>query len=248
MNLFDDIYNKRAKKKAEDEFAAALDALGYPYRLLEGSIDERGIIELYASELEKGGQEGYFPVLAPYERILFDLIERNRAENFDASELPSGAEVFAKRLEDRALGGEGAEKLANGAGGFSALESFSLLFTEFTKSFRMCALILLPTDKPWEAALLLPFGGSGACPAPREMAAMLKKWHESFGAVPAVFSGEALEVYLPRPLDERELREAAGEIAAFAGLGYDGSDEALSRFMTEARDKCVWRFSRERSN
>ena len=97
MNLFDDIYNKRAKKKAEDEFAAALDALGYPYRLLEGSIDERGILELYASALEKGGQEGYFPVLAPYERILFELIERSRAEGIDASGLPSGAEVFRKK-------------------------------------------------------------------------------------------------------------------------------------------------------
>jgi hypothetical protein len=222
MNLFDDIYNKRAKKKAEDEFAAALDALGYPYRLLEGSIDERGILELYASELEKGGQEGYFPVLAPYERILFELIERSRAEGIDASDLPSG--------------------------GFSALESFSLLFTEFTKSFRMCALIMLNAAKPWETALLLPFGGRGDCPAPREMAAMLKKWHDSFGAVPAVLSSEALEIYLPRPLTERALRVAAGEIAAFSGLGYDGSDEALSRFIEETRNKCVWHFSWERSN
>lgn len=238
MNLFDDIYNKRAKKKAEDEFAACLDALGYPYRLLEGGMNERGIIALYASELEKGGQEGYFPVLAPYERILFELIERNGAEGIAASNFPSGAEAFAKRLEKYSLG---SESCANG--GFSALESFSLLFTEFTKSFRMCALILLPMDKPWEAVLLLPFGGSGNCPAPREMAAMLKLWNEKYGAVPAVFSGEALEIYLPHPLKDTELREAAGEIAAFSGLGYDESDEALSQFIEEARDKCVWRFS-----
>lgn len=237
MNLFDDIYNKRAKKKAEDEFAAALDALGYPCRLLDG-MDERGIIELYASELEKGGKEGYFPVLAPYERILFELIERNRAEGVDTSELPSGAEAFAKRLEKYSLGGE---SCANG--GFSAFESFSLLFTEFTKSFRMCALILLPTDKPWEAAFLLPFGGSGNCPAPREMAAMLKKWHDSFGAVPAVFSGKALEIYLPHPLKDTQLREAAGEIAAFSGHNCDESDEAILRFIAAAREKCVWRFS-----
>lgn len=243
MNLFDDIYNKRAKKKAEDEFAAALDALGYPYRLLEGGMDERGILELYASELEKGGQEGYFPVLAPYERILFELIERSRAEGIDASGLPSGAEVFRKRFEKYSLCGESCA-----SGGFSALESFSLLFTEFTKSFRMCALIMLKAAKPWETALLLPFGGRGDCPAPREMAAMLKKWHDSFGAVPAVFSGEALEIYLPRPLTERALRVAAGEIAAFSGLGYDGSDEALSRFIEETRNKCVWHFSWERSN
>lgn len=243
MNLFDDIYNKRAKKKAEDEFAACLDALGYPYRLLEGGMDERGIIELYASELEKGDQEGYFPVLAPYERILFELIERNRAEGVDTSELPNGAEAFAKRLEKYSLGGE---SCANG--GFSAFESFSLLFTEFTKSFRMCALILLPTDKPWEAAFLLPFGGSGNCPAPREMAAMLKLWNEKYGAVPAVFSGEALEIYLPHPLKDTQLREAAGEIAAFLGHIHDGSNEALSRFITEARDKCVWRFSWQLTN
>jgi|GEM_PF-6220127 len=238
MNLFDDIYNKRAKKKAEDEFTACLDALGYPYRLLEGGMNERGIIELYASELEKGDQEGYFPVLAPYERILFELIERNRAEGVDSSELPSGAEAFAKRHEKYSLCGE-----SRANGGFSALESFSLLFTEFTKSFRMCALILLPTDNPWEAAFLLPFGGSGNCPAPREMAAMLKLWNEKYGAVPAVFSGEALEIYLPHPLKDTQLREAAGEIAAFSGHNCDESDEAVSRFIAAARDKCVWRFS-----
>ncbi|MBR5947127.1 MAG: DUF4253 domain-containing protein [Clostridia bacterium] len=246
MNLFDDIYNKRAIKKAQDGFTAALDALGYPYRLLEGGMDDGGIMALYARELEKGASEGYFPVLLPYEPRLFELIEQNRAQGEPSEAILGGAAVFAKRLEECALSKRdncGENPSEHPIKGFSALDRFALLFTEYTNSFRMSALMLLPTAKPWEAALFLPFGGRNECPAPREMAAMLKKWHESFGAVPAVFAGDALEIFIPRPLDETELREAAGETAAFAGRAYDGSAEALSRFVKETRNKCVWHFT-----
>ena len=242
MNLFDDIINKRAKLKAEQAFTDALDRLGYPYELLGGGLNEQELLLKYKAELERASIEGYFPVLAPYEPDLFKLIAGGIADVSGASEAfePTGGEqLFSKRFsenalaaEDRADFDEDEEALASKLIGenFSALNAFSLLYTEFTHSFRMSALIKLPTDKPWEAALLLPFGGWNECPAPHDMAAMLKVWHEKYGALPAVFSGDALEIYLPRPLDGSSAQSAAKEIIAFSGCSHPFINEETKAF------------------
>lgn len=260
MNLFDNIFNKRAKKRAQDEFAAALDGLGFPYEMLESGLSEAEIIERYAAELENGKTLGFFPVLAPYEPELFKLINRNREDGFGVksaltSELAEGAGLFSSRLSESEISDaeysefaesdEGASLSEFISEGFSALDRFSLLFTEFTNSFRTSALIKLPTASPWRAVLYLPFGGWNECPAPPDMAAMLKVWHEKYGAVPAVFSGDALELFLPRPLDEVSRREAAKEIVAFSGLHHPKIDESSADFDELAKSligKKVWQF------
>ncbi len=256
MNLFDDIINRRAQKKALAAFTAALDALGYPYELLNGSMGEAELMDYYEGAVRACKAEGRFPVIAVNEPALFELIAQSRGAGFDiaaalAAKKPDGESVFASRLKQCELPEEELEEGAEPGLSdfvsecFTALNAFSLPYTEFSKSFRTCALIRLPTTKPHEAAIYLPFGNWNDCPAPLEMAAMLKSWGEKYGAIPAVLAGDALEVLLPAPLDESALREAAGELIAFSGAAHPPLDEgstAFSDFCSSLEGKRVWHF------
>lgn len=205
MNLFDDIINKRARQKAVDSFTLSLDALGYPYELLDKNLTNEALIELYQSELEKGNAEGFCPVFVPDEERLFKAI----------ADAKSG--IFAASSED-------ASPICNAR--FSSSDEFSVLFTEYTKSFRITALIRLPSKEPWQAAALIPFCGSND----GDIAAVLKHWNEKYGAFPAAVTHDAIELFLPEPLDEKRSVEAARDMFAFSAPATAQLDENADEF------------------
>jgi hypothetical protein len=60
-------------------------------------------------------------------------------------------------------------------------------------------IVLLPTDKSWEAVLLLGFGHFNACPPPAVHAAWLRKWEEDHGARLTHLAPDAYRLEVERP-------------------------------------------------
>ena len=80
---------------------------------------------------------------------------------------------------------------------------------------KQVVLLEVPTDKPWEVVVYVPFGGWNECPAPDDMAAICKYWYEKYMAVPAVITHDTLEFILPEPISKDEAMEVAQEHYAF---------------------------------
>lgn len=58
---------------------------------------------------------------------------------------------------------------------------------------------LYPTAVPWEVFAYSPFGGWNDCPWPDEQLAMLRHWHELYGAEVVSHRGDWYELLVPRP-------------------------------------------------
>lgn len=185
------------------------DYLGFENKPLPLDITAESITDYYRSELEKGREFGFTPIIIPLEDNLEDYLEDNleESESYDADNLPDAQEFF-KSLEDEDTDKDDIRGEMTKGDKNNALISV----TDYSSGeIAECAVIHLPTDKPWEAALLVPFGGWNECPAPEDMAAVLKYWYEQYGAVPAVITHDTLELVLPKPVPKDKAFEVARE-------------------------------------
>lgn len=66
-----------------------------------------------------------------------------------------------------------------------------------TRKTRPLLLAQIPVEHPWEVFAYLPFGNWNDCPDTPELMAVVKRWYERYGAVPAALSGDMLELLLP---------------------------------------------------
>ncbi len=64
---------------------------------------------------------------------------------------------------------------------------------------RPVTLALLPVERGWEAPAVTKFGGWNQCPHPAEHVAVLRYWHEQFGADVVAITNDTVEVMLARP-------------------------------------------------
>jgi hypothetical protein len=62
---------------------------------------------------------------------------------------------------------------------------------------------LLPTESGWQMPAYLRFGGWNDCPPPRVHVALLKHWHEQFGAEVVGATHDTLELAVARPPQDR---------------------------------------------
>lgn len=66
---------------------------------------------------------------------------------------------------------------------------------ESDRSYR----VYLVATEPWALPLLFQFGAWNDCPRPHEHAAVLRRWHQRFGATPMLLGSDTLELEVPRP-------------------------------------------------
>ena len=66
-------------------------------------------------------------------------------------------------------------------------------------------IVLLPTTKGWEVPAYMAFGGWNSCPGPDVHVAVLRSWHERFGAEPVTMTHDVLELTVVRRPASREL-------------------------------------------
>lgn len=60
-------------------------------------------------------------------------------------------------------------------------------------------LALIPCEGPTEIFRTLPFGDWNDCPGDDLHTALLRRWHQKYGAEPIYRSHDELELYIPRP-------------------------------------------------
>ncbi|MCH5267406.1 MAG: DUF4253 domain-containing protein [Lachnospiraceae bacterium] len=78
-----------------------------------------------------------------------------------------------------------------------------------------CLLLKIPVENPWEIIAWIPMGGWNDCPAPEDMIAVCKYWYEAYGALPALFTHDVLEFYVPDNIDASGKMDIAKEHYAF---------------------------------
>lgn len=223
--------------------SALLDRLGYDYTILDERTLRGDLLAFYDAEAEQGKREGYTPVLVAGEMdgILFQLNEGYDIQAELKKELPSGRDVldsyrgYVEEILDEVNDMSfDPEMLQANVDCFEPIENALTFGGEV-------ALVKLPTTNPWEAAILLPFGGFNECPSPEEMAAVLKLWYEQYGAVPAAISYDSLSLRLPEPIPADE-----AESLAIDQFGFDfdltQSDVSPLAYASILTQTTVWNF------
>lgn len=106
------------------------------------------------------------------------------------------------------------------------------------------AIALVPTRNSWEAPAWLSFGAYNDCPEPAVHVALLRRWHERFGAEVHGMSGSILETIVARPPTDRDAALVlAGEQYAY---DYDivtqgtGTVDALASTLHRGRTWFFW--------
>jgi hypothetical protein len=64
---------------------------------------------------------------------------------------------------------------------------------------RQVTLALLPVERGWEAPAVMKFGGWNECPHPADHVAVLRYWHEQFGADVVAITNDTVEAMVARP-------------------------------------------------
>ena len=105
-------------------------------------------------------------------------------------------------------------------------------------------LLKIPVQHPWEIIAWLPVGGWNECPAPEEMISICKYWYESYGAIPAVFTHDEMEFYVPQKLNGAVPLEVAKEHYAFCVDRVDQGTRTctLSELAVGLKDSDIWYF------
>jgi hypothetical protein len=78
----------------------------------------------------------------------------------------------------------------------------------------MVLIVLIPTDRRWEAPAYLGLGGFNACPAPWVHVAYARDWSARFGARLLVLTHDTLEFEVARPITSRENAAAMAAVHA----------------------------------
>ena len=231
------------KPRETSGLSALLDRLGYDYTILDERTLRGDLLAFYDAEAEQGKREGYTPVLVAGEMdgILFQLDEGYDIQAELEKELPSGRDVldsyrgYVEEILDEVNDMNfDPEMLQANVDCFEPIENALTFGGEV-------ALVKLPTTNPWEAAILLPFGGFNECPSPAEMAAVLKLWYTQYGAVPAAISYDSLSLRLPEPIPADE-----AESLAIDQFGFDfdltQSDVSPLAYASILTQTTVWNF------
>lgn len=72
------------------------------------------------------------------------------------------------------------------------------------RPLKSVAICKVPTPRSWEVPAYLSFGAWNECPAPEEHVALLRCWHENYGADIITLSSDVIECTVSRPPTERE--------------------------------------------
>jgi hypothetical protein len=104
-------------------------------------------------------------------------------------------------------------------------------------------LVLVPTERSWEAPAYLNYGGWNECPEPAVHVAFLRRWHELYGAEVVSIGPDVMEVSVSRPVTDREEAFAlADEQFLYAYDIVAQGTETLDRLAAHLLQATVWYF------
>lgn len=104
-------------------------------------------------------------------------------------------------------------------------------------------IVLVPTERSWEAPAYLNYGGWNECPEPAVHVAFLRRWHERYGAEVFSIGPDVMEISVSRPVTGREEALALADEQFL--YSYDivaQGTETLDRLAAHLLQATVWYF------
>lgn len=104
-------------------------------------------------------------------------------------------------------------------------------------------IVLVPTERSWEAPAYLNYGGWNECPEPAVHVAFLRRWHERYGAEVVSIGPDVMEISVARPVAGREEALALADEQFL--YSYDivaQGTETLDRLAAHLLQATVWYF------
>lgn len=104
-------------------------------------------------------------------------------------------------------------------------------------------ILVLPTDKSWEAPAYLRWGGWNACPPPDYHVAALRSWHDRFGAELVGINGDTMNIRVRHPArDRRQALILAQEFQAYCTDIVDQGVGSMTALASELMREDWWFF------
>ena len=111
------------------------------------------------------------------------------------------------------------------------------------KPLKAVRLALVPTRASWEVPAYLKFGGWNDCPWPEEHVAILKRWHELYGAQVVGLTHDELEVGVTRPPNSKlSAFNLAREQYGYCADLVDQTEGGILDLAATLLDASVWYF------
>jgi hypothetical protein len=112
------------------------------------------------------------------------------------------------------------------------------------KPHERVGIALVPTLRGYEAPAFLRFGNWNSCPSPEQHVAVMRSWHQRFGAEPVGIGDDIVEVRVARPPEDRAAALALAEEqfgycedVVYQGMG---SLDALAASLLGAKSWYFW--------
>ena len=234
-----------------ENLAIIVKNIGCDYENIDKSYSGQQITELYLKEYEKGKKHGYTPVILSCDDNLAEILEINCEDNGDIDEyrnkllsmnLDYGREFLRNRFEG--LAGDIKKYLGNTASLYGDFDDTieSQMILENSSSADLI-LAKIPTLNVWEVFAWIPFGGWNECPDAEDMMAVCKYWYELHKAVPAVISGDTLDLYCFEPVrNKSDALQLAEEQYGFCNDIIEQGMQEIKPLASLLIDSKVWSF------
>ena len=249
----------------DEELKSKVQELACCHNTFYDSTDPVRIEEAYKEACERGGREGFFPVLL----VLEDSFMDNILGTFGVKEDKNGIDMekvqmcrqelmhstenakdwldirlrelqkgFKKEHPDFYKMDVLGEHVENGVGN----TSFNGIINSETEQTLPLLLAEVPVKQPWQVLAWFPVRGGDNCPDAEHLVSVAKHWYEEYGATPAVISEGIIEFAVPQPVSEEDSLPLAEEHYAFCTDIVDQSLGTIHALADVLRKSTVWFF------
>lgn len=238
-----------------EEMKIILEKFQCEYQIFNKGTSPDNLERAYREALQESTAKNYYPAVLVVDEYVTDWLDYVFQEDYHREELVrsvknNGKELLQERFREYMEDYEedydaGLEELIGNETEGEVLHHFSAYnsFEEYVLADD-ALLLKIPAQHPWEIIAWIPMGGWNECPAPEEMISVCKYWYEEYGAIPAVFTHDEMEFYVPQKLEGADPLEVAKEHYAFCVDRVDQSTRTctLSELAAGLKDSDVWYF------
>lgn len=225
--------------------------IGCDYEIIDKSYSGQQITELYLKEFENGIKNGYTPILLSCDDSLAEILEIKRESSGNVDEYrnkllsiasDNGMEFLRNRFEELI---EDIKKYFGNTVNIYGDFDGTIEPQVFIENSSSADLILakIPTLNSWEVFAWIPFGGWNECPDADDMMAVCKYWYQLYKAVPAIISGDTLQMYCFDPVKNKsDALKLAEEQYGFCNDIIDQGMEEIKPLASLLTNSTVWSF------
>lgn len=223
--------------------------LSCPCRYFPPAADSRALKAAYEEAKARGEREGFTPVFAALDGILWECLLFNSCPSGNGEKfLPKERDAYRQKALAASVPEENPFEPTDESAGFiepedgQAMDLADGLWDYAAGATLPLLLAEIPVKNPWEVFAFLPFGGWNECPDTPMLMAAAKYWYQKHGAVPAVITHDVLEFSLPRPVSKEEAPALAMEHHAFCPDTMEQSDIDPASMAGILSNSCCWYF------